>query len=461
MVQKRLAIYFLALILPTLSLGDPASAGPPEPERAAADRNILIVILDDVGKDVATFYKTTEGRILTTPPPPALPNLTELKKKGVVFSNFTVQQECSPTRATLFTGLYGFRKNNGIGRWIKPDSPELPKSAFGLPKAFKAAKLNYLLASVGKWHLTYPGSPGAEHAPNTYGWDYHIGPASGGAVKDYFNYKILEQGNFRNSKVYLTTQETNDAIHVIERAKAERRPYLMWLAYNAPHIPYHKPPKDLHTYDSLPPTGASDRSYYEAMLQAEDTEIGRLLKSVNLSNTTVIVLGDNGTPASATAPPYNPKHGKSSIYQGAIDVPLLIAGAGVENPGRAEEGLAGGVDIYATALDLAGIDIDKVLPNGYKIDGVSLVPYLKSASARPVRKYSYSDGFQQNWEDHPERSVRNQRYKLLKRGNREQFFDLQNDPMEANNKLLGHLSPQETEALKDLRNELSALLASR
>ena len=104
----------------------------------------------------------------------------------------------------------------------------------------------------------------------------------------------------KHSKVYATTDQVNDVLTVINAAKATGQPYFVNLALNAPHKPYHKPPNDLHSYDSLPvPTtknATPPRPYYEAMTEAVDTEIGRLLKVVDLVTTTAIVIGDNGTP---------------------------------------------------------------------------------------------------------------------------------------------------------------------
>ena len=75
-----------------------------------------------------------------------------------------------------------------------------------------------------------------------------------------------------------------------------QEPWFLWVAYNAPHGPRHHAPDDLHR---RPYTEGDDVFMYGTMVEAMDTEIGRLLGSIEpriLENTTIIFVGDNGTP---------------------------------------------------------------------------------------------------------------------------------------------------------------------
>ena len=80
---------------------------------------------------------------------------------------------------------------------------------------------------------------------------------------------------------------------------------------------------------------------------------------------------------------------------------------------------------------------------------------------RSVRQYSYSDKFQLNWEDEATRSIRNIKYKYMKIGTQEFFFDLELDPLEKRNKISSTLTDPEKAALNALKTEMAALLASR
>ena len=79
---------------------------------SAAPRNVLLVIADDYGIDVTTYYPLAD-RQQTTPPAPKTPNLAKLAKAGLLFRNAWAQPSCSPSRATLLTGRYGFRTSIG------------------------------------------------------------------------------------------------------------------------------------------------------------------------------------------------------------------------------------------------------------------------------------------------------------------------------------------------------------
>jgi arylsulfatase A-like enzyme len=229
---------------------------------------------------------------------------------------------------------------------------------------------------------------------------------------------------------------------------------------SAPHAPYEKPPNSLHSRDALPQTGVPRRSYYEAMIEALDSELGRLLKEVNLADTTVIFLGDNGTPSEVTASPYSTKQAKGTPYEGGVRVPLLVAGAGVVAPGRMVERIVSVVDLYPTILKLAGIEPQAVLPAGTVLDGVSLVPYLQNNVATALRSFVYAEEFPDCFNRDYERAIANCCYKLFRRADGSRaFYDLKADPYEAKNLLARQLSATQRSNLATLTAQMDGLLA--
>ena len=269
------------------------------------------------------------------------------------------------------------------------------------------------------------------------------------------------------STTYATTDTVDETLRRIRAARDEARPYFLWVAFNAVHQPFHRPPDYLHSRHELPATGAPKRAYYEAMVEALDNEVGRLLRGVDLTDTTVIFIGDNGTPRDVIAEPYDARHGKLSLYEDGIRVPLLIAGAGVAAPGRTVDGLAQGVDLYPTILELAGVDSQTAVPEGTQIDGVSLVPYLENEEAPPVRAVAYSEQFVLGaYRNRFERTIRNDRFKYIERAPglgvpEREFFDLDADPHERANLLSKEIGPAERQELNELARSLRALLATR
>jgi arylsulfatase B len=442
----------------------------------AQDRNILLIVADDFGVDAASFYPLTAGRRTTSPPAPPTPNLARLAQNGVLFRRAWATPWCSPSRAEMFTGRYPFR--TGIGDPIPKDpaaaNGELRLDEFSLPEAFQAAKPGqYLLAHVGKWHLSRRGADD----PNRHGWPYFAGPRPDLALLphygtyfrvngvDYYGPwpKTVNGATTAAVTTYATTDQVDEAIAKIREAKAQvpSKPYFVWLAFSAPHAPYEKPPNALHSRDALPVTGASRRAYYEAMVEAMDTEIGRLLQEVDLATTTVFFIGDNGTPNEVTVSPYPSNHAKGTPYEEGLRVPLLVAGADVVTPGRVVTRIVSAVDLYPTILELAGIDPATVVPAGTRIDGVSIVPYLRNQTGTPLRQYVYSEEFPLCWDQNYERAVANSRYKLIRRADGSRaFYDLSSDPYERTNLLSRTLTTTQRSNLDTLTRQMTELLAT-
>jgi arylsulfatase A-like enzyme len=381
--MRRTVAVALRLVMPVVVMLAPGGA-----PLQAASRNVVLLIADDFGIDAAGFYPTSVRRP-TTPPPPPTPNLAALAQRGVLFTRAWADPWCSPTRATILTGRYGFR--TGIGRANTSNLPPLSVDEFSLPEAFAArSDLGHVVASFGKWHLS-----SGEDDPNQHGWPYYAGSHPDlGKLPSYFSWPKTVNGITTTSTTYATTDTVDEALGVIARAKSENMPYVLWVAFNAPHDPHHKPPNELHSRDALPEPfdPALRRAYFEAMVEAMDTEIGRLLKAVDLARTTVIFLGDNGTSPEVTAKPYQSLKAKGTTYQGGVHVPLLVAGAGVVSPGRTASALVNTVDLFPTILRLAGIDPSAVVPDGTKTDGVSLMPYIGNRAHPNPRRWAYAEG---------------------------------------------------------------------
>jgi len=131
-----------------------------------------------------------------------------------------------------------------------------------------------------------------------------------------------------------------------------------------------------------------------AVVQAVDTEIGFLLSALDLDDTAVILTSDNGSESRATLPPFSTAKVKSTVYQGGVNVPLVV---------RAPGGLSGDchelvslTDLYATVADLASVP----LPPDSLRDSVSLTQYVDpthTLSAPLPRSHVYAEKFSPNF----------------------------------------------------------------
>ena len=379
--------------------------------------NILLVISDDLGLDASSGYQV--GTDL-----PTTPTLDELAANGLIFDNAWAYPLCSPTRATILTGRYGIRT-----RVLAPSDPiSLTETSL---QSFIDTNVpsTYTHAVFGKWHLSGRDNGGIDN-PNLMGIDHFAG-FDGGGVDDYFDWTMVENGRESPSDIYTSTAFVNLAIDWIA---AQQEPWFAWLAFNAPHTPFHLPPLDLHDRDSLSPDQQSINQdplpYYLAAIEAMDHEIGRLLESFSdetRANTVIIYMGDNGTPRRVYQG--SPRQrGKGSVYQGGVAVPMIISGRGVTRMGEREDALVSSVDLFATIANLAGTGTMEFN------DSLNFADLLSSAGSGP-RSYAYAEVVAEDLE-RDEWAIRNDQYKLMRQLPRpEELYDLQADPMERENLL--------------------------
>ncbi len=388
--------------------------------------NILLVIADDMGKDATPNYDEGESK-------PQMPTLRNLMSNGVTFDHLWTYSVCSPTRASILTGKLGHHTGvMEVEQDISLDEESL--------QDFLKAQTNgvYDTALIGKWHLSNTISD-----PNTMGIDYFSG-IIGGGVSSYTNWNRVTNGQREATTAYTTTEFSNHAIQWIGQ---RTKPWFLWLAYNAPHTPFHLAPDHLHGQGNLSKEEAAIESdqlpYYFSAIEALDTELGRILESIpnGLDNTIVIFLGDNGTPGKVVQSPYRRKRAKGSIFQGGINVPMVISGAGVARKGEREDALIQSTDLFTTIAQMAGSGVSD------KFDSKSFHALLSEPDL-DIRTYAYAE---KSTEGNVSYAVRDSQYKLIVDADgTESIYDLKNDPYE-NTNLLVDPSP----SISEVRNALT------
>ena len=477
----------LAVGLSLLSAVEAVAQIPTEPPPARSMSNILVIVADDVGVDILSVYdegyeKACNSYLLENhdqcyssaecplgqtcvPNYPPTPTIDSLAANGILFRNAWSCPTCSPTRATIQTGRYGFRTGVLFASLGDSGSSDLPEWDITIPEAMTLAGSPYATAAIGKWHMG-----GKVAGTNGHGYSYFAGTrryfGSGQGDSFYVWPRIVGHDDNPDAEAtcytYATTQNVDDALAWIGQ---QTTPWFLYLAFNAAHDPYHAPPEDLHSYDGdvrpdLPPThdgprlhshncifsppGSRDYRYcYLADVEAMDREMGRLLnwleQQQQLSNTTIIFVGDNGTPGwlppySVTAPPFDPWRAKGTVFEGGINVPLIISGARVLDPNRESAALVDTTDLFATVLNLAGIDPNAVVTDR-PIDSVSLMPIIENSTPGSLRDYAYSEQYLVGFYGFYEQTIRNvEGYKLIHRPyklvNRYELYYLPGDPWE-------------------------------
>lgn len=438
-------------LLAPLLLLIPAASG-------SARDNVLLVVLDDVGVDRVAAYREH-------PDPGHTPTLDRLAAEGVLFRNVWANPYCSATRATLMTGRYGFR--TGIGRVVTQqlNGVGLSLDEVTLPEVLaRGTGGAYRCALIGKWHLGAPAQTLLH--PLLCGFDLHAGTSfnldSPSQPGDYFSWVKTVNGVESPVQRYATTEAADDAIAFLGLT---REPWFLCVAFNAAHDPRHAPPADLHTFELSGDPDDTPVVHTKAMIEAMDTELGRILAAVPPAvwkRTTVVVLSDNGTAQPATDAPFPAAHAKGSLFEGGVNVPLIVAGARVRVPGSECRALVNSTDIFATVAELAGVDPRPVL-EGVTTDSVSIVPYLDDPARPSIREIVYAEKFRPNGPGpyvNDASTIRDERYKLIRHEEGEQFFDLRADPFEQRDLLDGVMSAAQSLRFHRLRARLEDLRAS-
>lgn len=394
-----------------------------EEQTESSKPNILLIIADDMGLDATPGYNIGDVK-------PNMPNLVSMMNNGIKFSNLWSSPLCSPTRAGIITGKYGFRTGvTNVGQTLSSNEQSIQSYLDNMNSG-------YSHAVIGKWHLS---NRDINH-PNTIGVDEYAG-VLGGGVQSYYNWDLVENMQSSNSTEYTTTKLTDLAINWVE---SQNQPWFLWLAYNAPHTPFHLPPNALHSQGALSfdqsSIDANPLPYYLAMLEAMDTEMGRLISSMSdeeKDNTVIIFIGDNGTP-NQVVQTHSSRRAKSSVYQGGINVPMVISGKNVARKGAEETALLGTIDLFATIAGIAGSDITEIndsknFSSIFSASGVSVRDFVYSEIGDDMSSINYT--------------IREDSYKLIRFADGDEaLYNLIEDPLESTNLLNANQLPLSSEA---------------
>lgn len=387
--------------------------------------NILLIIADDMGVDVLNGYH--QPNLL-----PSTPTLDSLRSVGITFDNVFASPKCTPTRANILSGKYGVK----TGITGTPGNLSLDHTSI-----FKALEIEtnneYADAVFGKWHVS--SMPISATHPLDHSADTYMGYLDASPV-DYFAWPRTENGVTATDSSYVTQELTNASIEWINE---QTQPWFLWVAHGAPHAPIHLPPSEMYTLNA---TGTNYRKYL-TMIESLDYDINRLLNGIPEAireNTIIIFIGDNGTPSNLTND-YPDGHGKSTVYQGGIRVPMIIAGAGVTRQGEREAALVHVTDIHATILEIAGVDLPGGVFNSLSFD------HLLIGESGATRDYNYAELSDQgisSW------TIRGPQYKLIQFvDSTQEMYDLLVDSLEFDNLLDGTLTTEQINIKADLEAE--------
>ncbi len=329
--------------------------------------NVLVILTDDQGYyDVAACGATD----LVTP------NMDKLFQEGLKFNYFYANSPvCSPTRASLVTGLYPDHAGvPGVIRTHKDDSwGYLNPSLTTIADKFGSG--GYKTAIIGKWHL------GLEkpNIPTMRGFDFFKGYL-GDMMDDYYTHRrhginyMRENEKEIDPKGHATDLFSQWAVDYIKGQKNNENPFFLYLAYNAPHTPVQPPEDWLQKVRNREPGISAKRAKLVALIEHLDHGIGQVIDALKSSgmydNTIIVFTSDNGGQLGSEANNGPLRDGKQSMYEGGLRVPTSFVWKNHIAPGTTTDFKAATMDLYPTLLDAASIDMTN------PIDGMSILPVL-------------------------------------------------------------------------------------
>ncbi|RMF92720.1 MAG: N-acetylgalactosamine 6-sulfate sulfatase [Planctomycetota bacterium] len=328
--------------------------------------NVLVILVDDLGWG---DLRCMGAEDLQTP------NIDGLAEDGMRWVNFYANcPVCSPTRSSILSGRYPDAVGvPGVIRTHSRDSwGYLSPQAVLLPAVLNEA--DYDTGMVGKWHLGLdePNLPNLRGFRTFYGY-------LGDMMDDYYTHRrwginyMARNREIVDPKGHATDIFSDWACEFLEADHGDR-PFFLYLAYNAPHVPIQPPQAYLDAYLKRHPNADETRAKIAALIEHLDAGIGRVLAKLDelgmRDDTLVIFTSDNGGQLNVGANNGPWRDGKGTGYEGGIRVPMIARWPGHIPSGTVSEAIGLTMDVFPTVCAAAGVEPPQ------PVHGVNLLPVL-------------------------------------------------------------------------------------
>ena len=396
------------------------------------------------------------------------PHIDRLAENGTLFTRaFANNAVCSPTRATVLTGLMPCQ--HGVHRYLGGGGAQVGPDAYNMLEEFDTLPSilvdnGYTAGLTGKWHL------GGNMQPQE-GFSYWITKPHG-ASSGFYDQDVIENGELRTEPQYLTDLWTDHAVRFIEQNTEQ--PFFLFLAYNGPYglggamrEPIRNRHRDLYADHELPSFPRTEpqlwnHNYgdwigdlqiarkYAAEVSGVDDGVGRVMEALDQAgltgNTLVVFVSDQGCSGGHAGYWGMGDHTRPlTAFDWTMTIPLIFHQPGTVKSGQRLEMMVSNYDLLPTILTELGLAED--LPTAHPLPGrdVSAALHGTARDRDNVHFYEFENV----------RAIRTDSWKYIERIHQtpNELYDLHADPDEHNN-LYGDTEHADT--VTQLRRRLHA-----
>jgi arylsulfatase len=380
----RISLFLLVAMLIVATPHAASAAGSDEKP------NIVLILMDNFGWGEIGVYGGGELRGAATP------NIDSIAHEGFRLTNYNVEAECVPSRASMMTGRYGIRTRK------RPDGP--PRGVwYGITKweetlAEVLSDSGYTTALFGKWHLgdtegRFPTDQGFDEwigiprssdrafwpDSNSYDPDAHPDAVFTRIMRAKRGEPPTEHEVFdREKRTTIDREITDQSIDFITRKAEGDQPFFVFLSYTQTHEPVDPHP------DYYGKTGHG--SFADVLAQTDDY-VGEILETIDdldlKEDTIVIFTSDNGREGIPRSFGFTGpwREGMFSPYEGSLRVPFLVRWPGKIPEGRVSNETMHAVDLLPTFAAIVGAE----LPDDRVYDGADQVAFLTGETDESAR----------------------------------------------------------------------------
>ena len=454
--------------------------------------NIIFFLVDDMGwQDTSVPFwdsVTNANKEFHTP------NMEKFAATAMKFTQAYSNSICTPSRVSLLSGMNAARHH--VTNWTEFKDEEVdaaddkliapqwnvnglsplpgnPRSVYVTPLPQILKNNGYYTIQCGKAHFGAYGTIGAD--PLNLGFMKNVGGSAAGnpasyLAEDDFGYnpeKFVLQADIPNMKKYwhtntfLTEDLTQEAKLAMDTARLQEKPFFLYMAHYAVHLPYNADQRFVQKY--LDRGFTKPEAAYAALVEGMDQSLGELMQYLDqhglTKSTIVIFMSDNGgfshSPRQGgdNTQNYPLRGGKGALYEGGVREPMMVRWPGVTKPGSVCDQYVRMEDFYPTLINMAGIKQYKTVQT---IDGESMVSYLKDPQKRNDKRVMIWN-FPNKWttgkltrDNSWLTSVRQGDWKLIyfEKDGKLELYNLHDDIKEAHD--LSEKNPVETKKLAKL-----------